>query len=44
MHNVSTAIQKKASEAMDMLQLEMRRVVGKIMECGGDNYDLISQF
>nr|XP_058965278.1 keratin, type II cytoskeletal 1-like [Pocillopora verrucosa] len=29
-HNVSTAIQKKASEAMDMLQLEMRRVVGKV--------------
>ncbi|CAH3036793.1 unnamed protein product [Pocillopora meandrina] len=48
LYNVSTAIQKDALEAMDMLQLEIQRVkeeneifkefFSKIMECGGDEY------
>lgn len=48
LYNVSTAIQKNALEAMDMLQLEIQRVkeeneilkefFSKIMECGGDEY------
>ena len=51
MHNVSTAIQKYALEAMDMSQLEKLRLkkeceilkefVRKIMEYGGDNYHQI---
>ena len=48
MYNVCTAIQKRAFEARDMLQLEIQSVkeenemlkkfFSKIMECGGDEY------
>ena len=48
LYNVSTAIQKNALEAMDMLQLEIQSVkekneifkefFSKIMECGGHEY------
>ena len=52
-HNVSTAIQKYALKAMDMLQLEIQRVkeetkilkvfVCKIMEYAGDKYRQIME-
>ena len=48
LYNVSTAIQRDALEAMDMLQLEIQSLkeenerfkefFSKIMECGGDEY------
>ena len=53
MYNVSTAIQKYALKAMDMLQLEIQRVeeenkilkvfVCKIMEYAGDKYRQIME-